>query len=394
MTIGLSTVDFDAHIALRRDIHAHPELAFDEHRTADLIAARLTSLGLEVHRGIGRTGVVGVLKHGSSNRMIGLRADMDALPLTEANRFAHASTVAGRMHACGHDGHVAMLVAAAQALVGNAMFDGTVIFIFQPGEESGRGARAMIADGLFDRWSVDAVFAAHNWPGLGIGQFAVAPGPVMAACNTFTLTIEGKGGHAALPHLAVDPVVAGAAIVQDLQAVIASTKPAGEAAVLSICMFEAGTSPHVIPDIATLRGTVRTFSAAKTDAIEAQMRAVAESVAIAHGCAATLDFERNCAATINSPTEATLVAEALSTRFGDSAVEHATAAMTAEDFAFMLEARPGAYFWIGNGDGDARLPGHALGPCALHNTSYDFDDRLIGIGAAAWVAIVDRFFES
>ncbi|MFZ4747663.1 MAG: M20 aminoacylase family protein [Sphingomonas sp.] len=394
MTTELSTINLDAHIALRRDIHAHPELAFDEHRTADLIAARLASMGIEIHRGVGGTGVVGVLKRGTSKRMIGLRADMDALPLTEANRFAHASTVAGRMHACGHDGHVAMLVAAAQVLAENAMLDGTVVFIFQPGEESGRGARVMIADGLFDRWPVETVFAAHNWPGLGVGQFAVAPGPMMAACNTFTLTIEGKGGHAALPHLTVDPVLAGAALVQALQAIVARATPADEAAVLSIGMFEAGSSPHIIPDRATLRGTVRTFSAARTDAIETQMRTIAEGVAMAHGCSVTLDFERNCAATLNSAAETALVAEALSKRFGDVAVERATPAMTAEDFAFMLEARPGAYFWIGNGDGDARAPGHAVGPCALHNPSYDFDDRLIAIGAAAWVAITEHFFES
>lgn len=387
-------LDLEPHIALRRDLHAHPELAFGENRTADLIAARLTAFGITVHRGIGGTGVVGVLQRGTSPRMVGLRADMDALPLTEANRFAHASTVPGQMHACGHDGHVAMLLAAAQALAENASLDGTAVFIFQPGEESGRGASAMIADGLFDRWPVDAVFAAHNWPGLAIGRFAVAPGPMMAACNTFSLRVDGLGGHAALPHLAVDPVLAAAAIVQSLQAIVARETPADEAAVLSVCVFEAGSSPHVIPDQATLRGTVRTFSAARTDAIEARMRAVAQGVAAAHRCTASLDFVRNCAATINSANEAALVAAALTRRFGSDTLDLAIPAMTAEDFAFMLEARPGAYFWIGNGDGDGRLPGHALGPCALHNTSYDFDDRLIAVGAAAWIAIVERFFES
>jgi amidohydrolase len=394
MITKLSDIDLDTHIALRRDIHAHPELAFDEQRTADLVAARLEAFEIEVHRGIGGTGVVGVLRRGTAARMIGLRADMDALPITEANRFAHTSTVEGRMHACGHDGHVAMLVAAAQALASDTTLNGTVVFIFQPGEESGRGASAMIADGLFDRWPVDAVFAAHNWPGLAVGRFAVAPGPMMAACSSFALTVQGKGGHAALPHLAIDPVIAGAAIVQAFQSIVARETPADEAAVLSISVFQAGDSPHVIADFATLRGTVRTFSGARTDTIETRMYEIAQGVALAHRCTTKLDFQRNCAATINSIAEAGIVSNALTKCFGQGSVDHAIPAMTAEDFAFMLEARPGAYFWIGNGDGDTRLPGHALGPCVLHNASYDFDDQLINVGAAAWVAIVEQFFES
>lgn len=378
-----------ALVTLRHDIHAHPELAFDEHRTAGLVAANLARLGLEVHRGIGGTGVVGVLR-GTGVRAVGLRADMDALPLDETNRFAHTSTVPGKMHACGHDGHVAMLLAAAQVLVedgSRGSREGTVVFIFQPGEESGRGARAMIDDGLFDRFPIDAVFAAHNWPGLPVGSFAVAPGPMMAACNTFAITIEGRGGHAALPHLAVDPVIAAAATVQALQGL------SDEDSIVAVTTLEAGTSPHVIPDVAVLRGTVRTYSNTRTDEIEDRLGAIANETATASGCQARLDFERNCAATINSADEANLVAASLRARFGTEAVQIAQPAMTAEDFAFMLEARPGAYFWIGNGDGDTRAAGHGLGPCALHNPSYDFDDRLVSIGAAAWVTIVERYFE-
>ena len=377
-------------VALRRDIHAHPELAFDEERTAGMVARTLAEYGIEVHTGIGRTGVVGVLRSGNSGRAIGLRADMDALPITEANRFAHASRIPGRMHACGHDGHVAMLLAAARTLARGGRFDGTVYFIFQPGEESGRGARAMIAEGLFERFPMDAVYAAHNWPGLPVGSFAVSPGPVMAACNEVTVTVIGKGGHAALPDRVADPVLAAAAIVQALQSIVARNLPPAETAAVSITRLEAGDSLHVTPETARIAGTVRTYSPDVTDLIERHIARIASGVAEGYGCGATIDFVRNCAATINHPGPARTVAEALAARFGASQVEPITPAMTAEDFAFMLEAKPGCYFWIGNGEGGGRSPGHGLGPCALHNPSYDFDDRLVPIGAAAWTAIVEH----
>jgi hippurate hydrolase len=383
-------MNMDELVSLRRDIHAHPELAFEEKRTAALVCETLRRLGVEVHSGIGGTGVVAALKKGSSKRAIGLRADMDALPILEANQFAHASQFKDRMHACGHDGHVAMLLAAAGLLVHECAFDGTVYLIFQPGEESGRGARAMIEDGLFARFPMDAVFALHNWPGLPVGHFAVSEGPIMAACNTFEVSVQGRGGHAALPDLLVDPVIATVAIVQALQTILSRNVPPHEVVALSVAVVQAGNSPHVVADTARIAGTVRTYSSAMTDLIETRMAALVEQTALAYGCTAQLGFVRNCAATINAPPQSTLVREALVSQFGPDAVVQQNPAMTAEDFAFMLEVRPGCYFWIGNGDDDGRIPGHGSGPCLLHNPSYDFNDQLIPLGARAWVGIVER----
>jgi len=382
--------DFADVVALRRDIHAHPELAFAEERTAEAIITFLADCGIDVHRGIGGTGVVGVLRAGSGARAIGLRADMDALPITESNHFLHASRHDGRMHACGHDGHVAMLLAAARTLSRAGQFDGTVYFIFQPGEESGHGAQAMIEDGLFERFPMEAVYAAHNWPGLPVGVFAVSPGPAMAACNEITIEIRGKGGHAALPDQVADPVLAASAIVQALQSIVSRNLPPAESAAVSITKLAAGDSLHVTPETATIAGTVRTYSPAVTDAIEKHIVRIATGVAEGYGCTASIDFERNCAATINHSGPAEIVATALTSYFGSENVKPMSPAMTAEDFAYMLERNPGCYFWIGNGEGDERAEGHGLGPCTLHNPSYDFDDRLIPIGAAAWTAIVQR----
>jgi hippurate hydrolase len=382
--------DFADLVALRRDIHAHPEMAFAEVRTAKAVAAGLEACGIEVHRGIGGTGVVGVLRAGSSTRAIGLRADMDALPISESNQFPHASLHAGCMHACGHDGHVAMLLAGARTLATTRRFDGTVYFIFQPGEESGHGAQAMIEDGLFERFPMEAVYAAHNWPGLPVGAFAVSSGPAMAACNEITIEIRGKGGHAALPDQVSDPVLAASAIVQALQSIVSRNLPPAESAAVSITTLAAGDSLHVTPETATIAGTVRTYSPAVTDAIEKHIVRIATGVAEGYGCTASIDFERNCAATINHSGPAEIVATALTSYFGSENVKPMSPAMTAEDFAYMLERNPGCYFWIGNGEGHERAEGHGLGPCTLHNPSYDFDDRLIPIGAAAWTAIVQR----
>lgn len=382
----------DLHIALRRDLHANPELAFAETRTAEIVASRLRQLGIEVATGIGGTGVVGTIRKGASGRAIAFRADMDALPIVEANAFAHASRTHGAMHACGHDGHVAMLLAAAEQLAGAAQFEGSLHLIFQPGEESGRGAVAMIEDGLFERFPAEAVFALHNWPGLQIGEFAVSPGPVMAACNEFRIEISGKGGHAAIPDRCVDPVLAATATVQALQMIVSRNVPPADTVALSVTTLEAGGSLHITPDLARIAGTVRTYRGSMSDFVEQRMRDIVAGTAAAHGCSGKLDFVRNCAATVNHATPAARVRAALEGLVGQGRVHPMAPAMTAEDFAFMLEAVPGAYFWIGNGEGDGRAAGHGLGPCTLHNPSYDFDDRLIPIGAAAWVAIAESWF--
>jgi len=378
--------------AIRHDLHAHPELRFEEHRTADLVARTLTQWGIPVHRGLGSTGVVGVIRSGDSKRSIGLRADMDALPIRETNAFPHRSQFDGRMHACGHDGHTAMLLAAARHLAATRSFEGNVVLIFQPAEEGGAGAHQMIQDGLFERFDCDAVFALHNWPGLAVGQFAVAPGPMMASTNEFEIRVTGLGGHAAMPHLTVDPVLVAVQIVQGLQGIVTRTKKPFDAAVLSVTMLRAGDATNVIPDLATIGGTVRTFDDAVTDLFERRIRQVSEFTAQAHGASAALDFRRTYPATVNHPREAEFAAQVADGIVGvDHVVRGAEPSLGAEDFAFMLRARPGAYLFIGNGDGSHRGVGHGAGPCTLHNTSYDFNDELIPIGASFWVRLAERF---
>jgi len=386
-------VQFRAEIqAIRRDLHAHPELAYDEHRTSGKVAHLLAGWGIEVQRGLGGTGVVGVLRHGAGKRSIGLRADMDALPIAEANRFDHASKHAGRMHACGHDGHTAMLLAAARYLAETRPFDGTVNFIFQPAEEGGAGAQRMIDDGLFGKFPCDAVFGMHNWPGLTVGQFATTPGPMMASGNRFEITVTGKGAHAALPHLGVDPVFVAVQIAQGLQGIVTRNKKPIDAAVLSITIIKAGDAVNVVPDTAVIAGGVRTFDAAVTDLIEERMRRIAQLTAQAHGASAQVKFERYYPATVNDPVQAAFAAEVLRDMVGEQNVfaEHEPT-MGSEDFAFMLQARPGAYIFIGNGDGSHRLAGHGEGPCMLHNPSFDFNDELIPVGATFWVRLVEKF---
>lgn len=391
---GFSDADAAELVAIRRDIHAHPELAFQEHRTAALVADFLTRSGIEVHRGIGGTGVVGVLRAGTSTRAIGLRADMDALPITETNSFEHASRNPGRMHACGHDGHTTMLLAAARELARTRQFDGTVYFVFQPAEEGDGGAKRMIEDGLFDRFPMDAIFAAHNWPGLPVGVFAVNPGPMMAAINEFHVRVLGRGGHAALPHLAVDPVPVAAQITLGLQTIVSRNVPANEPAVVSVTNVHAGEAVHVIPDHASVSGSVRTYSSATTDLIERRIREIAAHCSAASGAEAEVEFVRSCPATVNSPEEAELVRSVLQQVAGLASVHTIDPPMTAEDFASFLELKRGAYFLIGNGDGSHRDPRHALGPCTLHNTSYDFNDALIPIGATIWTRLVQAALPS
>jgi len=378
--------------AIRRDLHAHPELRFQEHRTADLVARTLTDWGVPVHRGLAGTGVVGVIQAGRSKRSIGLRADMDALPVREVNTFPHRSQSDGRMHACGHDGHTAMLLAAARHLAASRAFDGTVVLIFQPAEEGGAGADRMIREGLFDRFDCEAVFALHNWPGLAVGQFAVAPGPMLASTNEFEIRVIGRGGHAAMPHLTVDPVLVAVQIAQGLQSIVTRARNPIDAAVLSVTMIHAGDATNVIPDVARIGGTVRTFSDAVTDLFEQRIRRISELTAQAHGANAEVDFQRTYPPTVNHPREAEFAACVADGIVGaHNVVRDVSPTMGAEDFAFMLQAKPGAYLFIGNGEGGHREAGHGAGPCTLHNASYDFNDDLIPIGGTFWVRLAQEF---
>ncbi|GKS92781.1 MULTISPECIES: M20 aminoacylase family protein [unclassified Acidovorax] len=376
--------------SVRRDIHAHPELCFEEVRTADVVAGKLTEWGIPIHRGLGKTGVVGIVHGrdgGASGRAIGLRADIDALPITEFNTFAHASTHPGKMHACGHDGHTAMLLAAAQHFAKHRDFDGTVYLIFQPAEEGGGGARVMIEDGLFEQFPMQAVFGMHNWPGMKAGQFAVSPGPVMASSNEFKIVIRGKGSHAAMPHMGTDPVPIACLMVQAFQNIISRNKKPVDAGVISVTMIHTGEATNVVPDSCELQGTVRTFSVEVLDMIERRMKQVAEHTCAAHEATCEFEFVRNYPPTINSPAEADFARQVMAGIVGEANVVRQEPTMGAEDFAFMLQAKPGAYCFIANGDGDHRAMGHGGGPCTLHNPSYDFNDDLIPLGATYWVQL-------
>jgi hippurate hydrolase len=389
--------DTDLITALRRDIHAHPELGFEEQRTSDLVAGRLAAWGIEVHRGLAKTGVIGIVHGrdgGACGRAVGLRADMDALPLQEANRFAHASRHAGVMHACGHDGHTAMLLAAAQHLAQHRDFDGTAVLVFQPAEEGRGGAQAMVAEGLFDRFPMEAVFGLHNWPGYPQGSLACSPGPVMASANTFKLVIHGRGSHAALPHQSVDPVPLACQIVQAWQTIVSRNQRPIDTAVLSVTMVHAGEASNVVPDTCVIEGTVRTYRSEVTDLIERRMRQIAEHSCAAFEARAEFEFLRRAPAVVNHPHEAA-VAQRVAQRIcapGLAMVQEP--AMPSEDFAFMLLEKPGAYAFIGNGDGVHRTPGHGEGPCMLHNPSYDFNDALLPLGASYWVELVKEWLGS
>ncbi|HLT99275.1 MAG TPA: M20 aminoacylase family protein [Burkholderiaceae bacterium] len=364
----------------RHDFHRHPETAFEEHRTSARVAELLRSWGLEVHEGLGGTGVVGVLRGAlGEGPSIGLRADMDALHVTELNQVEHASTHAGRMHACGHDGHTTMLLGAARQLAKNPDFRGTVVFIFQPAEENEGGGRAMMEDGLFERFPVQAVYAMHNWPGLPVGVAAVHGGPVMAAFDIFTLTLRGKGCHAAMPHLGKDTLLAACQLVTQLPALISREQEVHKPAVLSVTSFHAGDTFNVMPEEVQLRGTMRCYDMEQRARIEQRLRDAVAAVATLHGLEVDLDYQVRYPATINSPAHADICAEVLSGLLGEENVRRDMApSMASEDFAFMSQACPGVYIWMGNGEQSA----------SLHNPKYDFNDALLPIGVRYYVNLV------
>lgn len=368
--------------AFRRDIHAHPELGFEETRTADMVAAQLAACGIEVHRGIGKTGVVGVLRVGKSRKTLGLRADMDALPILEANDFAHRSQHAGKMHACGHDGHTTMLLGAAKHLAATRDFDGTVNFIFQPAEEGLGGACAMIEDGLFERFPCDAIFGMHNRPSLPLGCFAVRGGPMMAAGGFFDIRVIGKGAHGARPETGVDPVVVAAHIVTALQSIVSRNVPPIETAVVSVTKIQGGDAYNVIPAQASIAGTVRTFSRKVMTQIDEGVRRIAKGVAEAFGARAEVDLRWIFAPTVNDVREADFAAGVCAELVG---VEHVdrepSLIMASEDFSFMLEKVPGCYINIGNGEGE--------GSCEVHNPAYDFNDDALPLGVSFFVRLVE-----
>jgi amidohydrolase len=375
---------------IRRDLHAHPELRYEEQRTSDVVAARLTEWGIPVVRGLGSTGVVGIIKNGSSPRAIGLRADMDALPLQEINSFAHASKHPGKMHACGHDGHTAMLLGAAHYLSQNRNFDGTVYLVFQPAEEGGAGARRMIEDGLFEQFPMDAIYGMHNWPGMAAGTFGVVAGPMMASSNEFRVTIKGKGAHAAQPHRGVDPIMVAVNIAQGWQTIISREKSPLDTAVLSITQIHAGSATNIIPDEAVMVGTVRTFTTPVLDMIQQRMQEMATHIAAAHNATVDFGFKRNYPPLVNHPEQTGVAIDAMRAVVGaDKVNADVEPTMGAEDFAFMLQAKPGCYVFLGNGEGDHRAAGHGLGPCQLHNGSYDFNDSLLPIGASYWIRLAE-----
>jgi amidohydrolase len=367
--------------AWRRDIHAHPELLYDVQRTAATVADKLKSFGCdEVVTGIGRTGVVGVIRGGKgSGSVIALRADMDALPIQEANELPYKSTVPGKMHACGHDGHTAMLLGAAHYLAETRNFAGTAVVIFQPAEEGGAGGKAMIQDGLMDRFRIEEVYGMHNYPGLPVGQFALRPGPLMAAADRITIEIEGRGGHAARPHVSVDSVLVGAQIINQIQSIVARNVDPLHAAVISICVFQAGTTDNVIPQTALLRGTARSLTPEVRDLLEQRLRAVVSGTAQLYGASAKLTYRRDYPVTRNHQRQAAFAASVAGEVVGRERVDDDVApVMGAEDFSFMLEARPGAFIFVGNGDS-----------ANLHHPAYDFNDEAIPFGASYWVKLIE-----
>lgn len=373
----------DEMIAWRHDLHAHPETAFEEHRTSDVVAAALESFGIQVRRGLARTGVVGMLKAGSSPKKIGLRADMDALDVAELNDFAHKSRVDGKMHACGHDGHTAMLLGAARYLAETRRFDGTVYFIFQPAEENEAGGRVMVQDGLFDEFPAEQVYGMHNMPGIEVGKIGVRKGPAMASADFFEVAITGVGAHGAFPHKGIDPILVGAEMVTALQRIVSRTTDPLDQAVVSVTQFHAGSTNNVIPETATFSGTCRTFSEETQDRIEREIRRICDGVAAAHGATARVGYDRRYPPTINTPVETEAALRAAAEVVGDASVlRELPPLMGSEDFAWMLKARPGCYVWLGNGVGQE-------GGCMVHNPKYDFNDRILPIGASYWASLVE-----
>jgi len=368
----------------RRDIHQHPELKFEENRTSDLVAAKLEEFGIEIHRGLAKTGVVGTIRNGDGPS-IGLRADMDALPLEEKNTFKHASSNPGKMHACGHDGHTAMLLGAAKHLAASKNFKGTVNLIFQPAEEGGGGGELMIKEGLFEMFPVDSVYGLHNWPGMPAGTFGVGSGPIMAAADMFDLTINGRGGHAALPDQCIDPIVVASQVVSALQTITSRNTHPVDSVVITVTQIHAGDAYNVIPDSVQMHGTVRTFQTETREKIPSSMLRVAEGVCAAYGTTCELNYMSGYPATINSVPETEISAKAVVDLLGeDKIILNPTPSMGAEDFSYMLEARPGCYVWLGIG------PGKGEAGCMLHSSRYDFNDDVLPTGASYWVKLVEN----
>ncbi len=385
-------------VSIRRDIHAHPELAFNEARTSGIVASQLASYGLEVHRGLARTGVVGVLRRGGSGRAIGLRADMDALPLGEKNGFPHRSRHGGTMHACGHDGHTAILLGAARYLAEHGEspdFDGTVYFVFQPAEESEGGAAVMIEEGLFERFPMDAVYGLHNWPGIPVGEMAVMAGPVMAGTCAFEIVVRGHGCHAAMPDQGVDTLVAASHLVLALQTVVSRNLHPCDSAVVSVTQFHGGEAWNIIPDDAVLRGTIRTFKPGVQETVERAIERLCGGIASAFGARIGVKFDHRYPPTVNSAAEAALCARVAGELFGKDKVRKGELpSMGAEDFAYMLRERPGCYAWLGNGvtSGAPGMP--ESGGCTLHSPHYDFNDEVLPLGIAYWVKLVETALAS
>ncbi len=384
MPIVNRIADFHSDITgWRRDIHAHPELSYDVHRTAGTVAEKLRSFGCdEVVTGIGRTGVVGVIRGGKGpdkGRVIGLRADMDALPIEEANDVPYKSTVPGKMHACGHDGHTAMLLGAARYLAETRNFAGAAVVIFQPAEEGGAGGKAMVQDGLMERFNIEEVYGMHNYPGLPVGEFALRPGPLMAAADRIAIEIEGRGGHAARPHASIDSVLVGAQIINQIQSIVARNVDPLEAAVISITVFQAGSTDNVIPQTAHLRGTARSLTPKVRDLLETRLREVVTGTAQLYGATAKLTYRRDYPVTRNHERQAAFAASVAREVAGRERVDDAVApVMGAEDFSYMLEARPGAFIFVGNG-----------ATAGLHHPAYDFNDEVIPYGTSYWVKLVE-----
>jgi amidohydrolase len=372
-----------AHTQWRRTIHAHPELAYAEHRTAQFVVDKLTEFGIPIEIGIGRTGVVGTITKGSSDRCIGLRADMDALPLQEHNEFGHRSTHDGVMHACGHDGHTTMLLAAAEYLATNRNFEGTVHIIFQPAEEGEAGAKAMMDDGLFERFPMEAVYGMHNWPGQQVGKMATRKGPIMAAMDVFEVKIIGRGGHGALPHLAIDPILIATQLVNQWQGIVSRNVNPIDAAVVSVTQIHAGDAWAVIPTEVILRGTVRSFKPQTRELLRERMKQLTAGICAGNDCEFEWWYDHRFPPTVNAAAETDAAAAACRAILGDQNfngdVEPSTGS---EDFGYMLEEKPGCYVFIGNGSAD--------GGCLLHNPRYDFNDEIIPIGASYWVELVEQ----
>jgi hippurate hydrolase len=371
----------------RRDLHAHPELMFDVHRTAKTVADKLRAFGCdEVVPGIGRTGVVGVIRGrkdagGGRPRVIGLRADMDALPIEEATGLPYKSTTPGKMHACGHDGHTAMLLGAAKYLAETRNFGGTAVVIFQPAEEGGGGGREMVKDGMMDRFGIEEVYGMHNYPGMPVGQFGMRAGPIMAAADYVSIEIEGKGAHAARPHLGIDPILVGSQIVNQLQSIVSRNVDPLESGVVSICVFQAGTTNNVIPQTAKLAGTIRSLTDKVRDLLEKRVREIAEGVAALHGASVRLHYTRGYPVTVNHAEQTSFAAGVASEIAGKDRVNDALPPMMgAEDFSYMLNARPGAFIFVGNGENSA----------GLHHPAYDFNDEIIPLGSSYWVRLVEK----